>query len=105
MVALRIIQRLEFNKINFKKYMNNYDFIIVESFYPIKNTGRHGLVHIRPLPNQDPFLTNMFVECSKDLSNNFPVGTKFKIKAKIKLGKGETIHIYSYHGWSYEVLK
>jgi hypothetical protein len=85
--------------------MSNYDFIIVESFYPANNTGRHGLVHIRPIPNQEPFLTKMFVECSKDLSNNYPVGTKFRIKAKIISKEGQTKFIYSYYGWTYEVLK
>jgi hypothetical protein len=85
--------------------MSNYDFIIVESFYPSSNTGRHGLVHIRPIPNQDPFLSNMFVECSKDLSYNYPVGTKFRIKAKIISKEGQANFIYSYYGWSFEVIK
>lgn len=85
--------------------MNAYDYIIVESFCPSDNSGRHGLVHIRPLPNQEPYLTKMFVECSNDLKNDYPVGTKFRIKAKIISKEGGTSFIYSYYNWSYEVLK
>ncbi len=29
---------------------NEYSFIIVESFIPADTSGRHGPVHIRPLP-------------------------------------------------------
>ena len=85
--------------------MSNYDFIIVESFCPSSTSGRHGSVHIRPLPNQDPYLISMFVECSKDLMNDYPIGTKFRIKAKITSKEGGIPFIYSYYGWSYEVLK
>ena len=84
--------------------MKNYDIIIVESFIPTNTSGRHGNIHIRPLPGQEPFLQTMFVECSKDLINNFPVGTKFRIKAKITSKEGGTPFIYSYYGWSYEVV-
>jgi hypothetical protein len=47
----------------------------------------------------------MFVECSKDLMNDYPIGTKFRIKAKITSKEGGTPFVYSYYGWSYEVLK
>ena len=57
----------------------DYDYIIVESFTPTDTSGRHGLVHIRPIAGQEPFKTTMFVECSKELMNDYPVGIKFKI--------------------------
>jgi len=65
-----------------------YDFIIVESYYPSNTNGLHGPVHVRPVhvrpvPNQEPYETTMHVECSKDLSYDYPVGTQFRIKAKI----------------------
>lgn len=37
----------------------------------------------RQLPGQEPYLETMFVQCTKALSNDYPVGTKFKIRAKI----------------------
>jgi hypothetical protein len=85
--------------------MNAYDYIIVESFCPVINTGRRGPVHIRPMPNQEPYLTKMFVECCRDLVNDYPVGTKFRIKAKITSKEGGTPFVYSYYNWPYEVLK
>ena len=80
-----------------------YQFIVVESFLPQSTAGRHGSVHIRPIPGQS-FPQNLFVECSKDLMTKFPVGTRFKIKAKLT-GREGAPFIYSYHGWKYEVLK
>lgn len=82
-----------------------YDYIIVESFIS-KRRGKSG-VHIRPLPNQDPFLDSMHVECSKELSNTdyYPLGTKFRIKAKIKSkSSNKATHVYSNYNWDYEVL-
>lgn len=82
-----------------------YQYILVESFIPYNTTGRHGSVHIRPLPNQEPFETSMFVECSKALINDYPVGTKFRIKAKITRREGGTPFVYSSYSWSYEVVE
>tara|TARA_B100001063_G_C16387190_1_gene368370 strand:+ start:281 stop:541 length:261 start_codon:yes stop_codon:yes gene_type:complete len=84
---------------------NEYERIIVESFIPEDNPGRHGEVHIRPLPNQEPYLSSYFVQCSKDLSNNYDVGTKFRIKAKLTNRGGGKTFVSSHYTWPYEVLK
>lgn len=83
----------------------DYDFIIVESYYPVNTSGLHGPVHIRPMPNQEPFETTLHVECSKDLCYDYPVGTQFKIKAKITQREEGSKFIYSHYSWKYEVLK
>jgi len=83
----------------------NYLEIKVESFIPTKTSGLHGRIHIRPLPGQHPFLPEMRVECSKDLSNNYEVGTKFIIKGKITSRDGGSEFIYSSYRWPYIVLK
>ena len=83
----------------------DYDYIIVESYRPPITAGLHGEIHIRPLPNQEPYLTTMHVECSKDLSNAYPLGTKFRVKAKITQRGGGAKFIYSHYTWEYEVLK
>jgi hypothetical protein len=80
-----------------------YQKIVVESFIPSNLKGKHGLVHIRPLPGQEPFIPNMFVECAKTMSHDYPVGTKFRIKAKITENKG-TKFVYSHYKWPFEVL-
>ena len=83
----------------------DYSYIIVESFVPTITTGLHGPVHIRPLPGHDPYLPSMHVECSKVLSYDYPVGTQFRIQAKIVDKIGQRPFVYSHYSWPYEVLK
>jgi hypothetical protein len=80
-----------------------YSWIIVESYYPASTAGLHGPIHIRPIDGQG-YSTNLHVECSKSLSRNFPVGTRFRIKAKLTDKEGGGEFLYSYFGWHYEVL-
>jgi hypothetical protein len=80
-----------------------YSWVVVESFRPASTAGLHGDVHIRPVAGQE-FDTDMFVECSKTLSENYPVGTRFRIRAKITDKEGSRPFLYSYFGWQYEVL-
>ncbi|SNV37088.1 Uncharacterised protein [Chryseobacterium taklimakanense] len=84
--------------------MEEYDHILVESFITHER-GKHGLVHIRPLPNQEPYTTDMYVQCSKTMSNDFPVGTKFRIKAKIIYPENKKPFVSTHYTWKYEVLK
>jgi hypothetical protein len=84
----------------------DYDYIKVESFEPKDLGGRHGRLHIRALPGQDPYLPEIFVSCSKVLSEKYPEGTKFRIRAKIVPNPTDNVpYIFSYRDWPYEVLK
>ena len=82
-----------------------YVNVIVESYRPTVLTGLRGPIHIRPIEGQ-PFQTHLRVECSMDLVDpaKYPVGTRFRIQAKLtdRLGGGE--FLYSYFGWPYDVL-
>lgn len=80
-----------------------YREVVVESFRPLATSGLHGPIHIRPVKGQG-LLETLHVECSKDLSRNYPVGTKFKIKAKLTDRESGGEYLYSYHGWAYKVL-
>ena len=80
-----------------------YDIIEVESFI-ISESGKAGLVHIRPLPGQEPYLETMYVQCSKSLSNDFPVGTKFRIRAKILKPINRRVFVSSHYSWPFEVI-
>lgn len=80
-----------------------YSWVVVESFRPASTAGLHGDVHIRPVAGQG-LDSDMFVECSKALSKNYPVGTRFRIKAKITDKEGGRPFLYSYFGWRYDVL-
>lgn len=81
---------------------DGYDWIEVESFIPNKLSGSHGRVHIRPVAG-GPHSTDLRVECSKALSRNYPVGTRFRIRGKLTDMQG-TPFIYSSWQWKYEVL-
>lgn len=83
----------------------DYQYIIVESYIPKVNRGYHGEVHIRPVVGQDPYSEDMHVRCSKDLSLKYPVGTKFRIKAKLTSKEGGKPFVHSHYTWNYEVLK
>ena len=84
---------------------DEYDQIKVEGYKPHITSGLHGEVHIRPLPGQTPYEPDMHVECAKELSSEYPVGTKFIIKAKITSRQGGKPFVYSRYSWAYTVLK
>ncbi|MEX2484169.1 MAG: hypothetical protein WED10_06410 [Brumimicrobium sp.] len=85
-------------------YKNRYTEIIVESFIPDDLNARHGEIHIRPVKGQSPFNPNLFVACSKSLSSDYPIGTKFQIKAKLVQRKDGAFYIYSNYTWRHEVI-
>jgi hypothetical protein len=85
------------------KPFEKYVFVEVESYIPSQTSGLHGKVHIRPRAGQG-YPTTMHVECAKKLSNNFPVGTKFRIKAKLTDREGSGDYLYSYFGFDYDVI-
>ena len=80
-----------------------YEKIIVQSILT-NEKGKHGPIHIKPLPNRAPYLETMFVQCSKVLSNDYPVGTKFRIRAKIIHPVGKRSFVSSHYTWPFEVL-
>lgn len=80
-----------------------YQMVIVESFLPASTAGLHGAVHIRPVAGQG-LPTDLHVECAKSLSKNFPPGTRFRLRAKLTDREDGGKYLYSYHGWSVEVL-
>lgn len=85
--------------------MKDYDYIIVQSVLT-NEKGKHGPVHIRPLPGQDPYLDTMYVQCSKVMSNDFPIGTKFRIRAKIIYPKnGNRPFVSTHYTWPFDVLE
>jgi hypothetical protein len=81
-----------------------YRMLVVESFKPSATSGLHGEIHIRPVAGQS-IPTALHVECSKKLSMNYPVGTKFRIQAKLTDREGSGEYVYSHPRWPVEVLK
>jgi hypothetical protein len=84
---------------------SRYFDVVVESFRPKERSGLHGELHVRPVAGQR-FGSHLFVECSKVLSDpkKYPVGTKFKIRAKLTDREGGGEFLYSFYGWKPQVL-
>lgn len=82
---------------------NDYKYIIVESVQ-CQFDGQHGDVHVRPLPGQEPFTPYMFVECPSSMKQDYPIGTKFRIKAKLVKRDGKASFVYTHYTWPFEVL-
>lgn len=82
---------------------NPYEMVEVESYKPSGKSGIHGQVHIRPVEGQG-YPTTMHVECSKRLSKNYPVGTRFVIRATLTDREGGGQYLYSFYRWPVTVL-
>jgi hypothetical protein len=81
---------------------DGYQYVIVESFVGPDSQGR-SRPQVRPIKGQI-FDSGLRVECSMDLINKHPLGTKFRIRAKLTAMQGAPF-VYSYFGWPYEVVK
>jgi len=77
--------------------------VMVESYHEA-GSGLHGDVHIRPVAGQG-YSLQLRVRCSKSLSRNYPVGTKFWICAKLTDREGGSEFLSSHHSWDYEVVR
>lgn len=92
-----------FEAIDKSTLLSCYNEIIVESFIPEKSNSRAGDPRIRPIPGQI-FEPELYVSCSRELSYDYPVGTRFKIKAKLNQRKDGSYYVYSPYSWKYNVL-
>jgi hypothetical protein len=82
--------------------MSDYLYVIIETYLAIGESSKHS-IRARPLLGQN-IPTNMKVECSSKMRKSHPVGTKFKIKAKIKDNEELQPCLYTSYKWSYEVV-
>lgn len=84
------------------KRTGDYYDIVVESVMGLDSQGRQKCL-IRPIKGQI-FDHSLNVECSMKLITNYPLGTRFSIRAQLTDMKGAPF-LYSYFGWPYEVVK
>lgn len=80
-----------------------YVIVVVESYRPESTAGLHGDVHIRPVEGQ-AFPSHLHVECSKALARDYPVGTRFRLRAKLTDRESRGEFLYSSYKWPFEVL-
>lgn len=79
-----------------------YRHVLVETYMYAGGGSKHQR-RLRPLPGQG-LDTKMAVECSSKMRDSHPVGTIFKIEAKITDREGSPPFLYTHHTWPYEVL-
>lgn len=85
------------------KHDESYRLVVVETYSGHKH-GKKSHIHVRPVAGQD-LDTNMDVECRRDMRKEYPVGTRFRIKAKLTDRDGGKPFLWSHHSWAYEVLE
>jgi hypothetical protein len=79
-----------------------YRRVVVESFR-MSLPGHQGNVHVRPIA-EEGYPSDMLVECPRSMVRNFPVGTRFRIKAKLTDREGGGAYLYTSYHWRFEVL-
>jgi hypothetical protein len=79
-----------------------YQEIIVESISYFGG-GSSSSIRVRPLSCQG-FPDDVYVECSKEMRTSHPVGTKFKLRAKVTTREGGKPFLYSSFQWNYNVV-
>ena len=83
---------------------NPYEMVLVESYILTEQSGKHGKVHIRPIAGHK-YSPDLDVACSKKLSRDYPVGTRFVLQAKLTDLEGGGEYLYSSYRWKYEVVE
>lgn len=83
------------------KHGEPYFYVDVETHRPAQTSGKHGPIHVRPLPGQG--YDGVAVQCSRRLCRDYPVGTRFRLRATTT-DQGGTLYLTSWFGWKFEVL-
>lgn len=76
-----------------------YIEIIVETYHD----ERRKRTRVRPVEGQ-AYPQSMVVECPRSIREAHPVGTLFRIKAKLTDREGGNPFLYSHYNWPFEVL-
>jgi hypothetical protein len=79
-----------------------YYSIVVET-YRVSGSGLHGDIHVRPVAGEQ-FPQTLHVRSPKEMRRNYPVGTRFRIYAKLTDKEGSNPFLHTHHNWDYEVL-
>lgn len=81
---------------------SNYKKVVVETYYARK-PGKTSLIHARPVTGQH-YPPDWDVECSHDMRQSHPLGTKFLIYAKETNKLGGKPFLYTHFSWPYEIV-
>ena len=84
------------------KPWSQYKQVVVETYAGVK-PGKSSKIHVRPIKDQI-YPSTMDVECSRDMRERHPIGTRFRIYAKETSREGGKLFLYSRYDWPYEVV-
>ncbi len=82
---------------------HGYVPLLVESFRSHESGHRYS-VEVRPIAGQ-VFPTSLLVECPMPMRTDYPVGTVFRICAKMKDTPFLRRHLYTYRYWPFDVVQ
>jgi hypothetical protein len=80
-----------------------YYTIIVET-YRISGAGLRGDVHVRPVEGEQ-FPQSLHVRSPRSMRRDYPVGTRFRIYAKLTDKEGSRPFLHTHHNWPFEVVE
>jgi hypothetical protein len=80
-----------------------YYVVVVESYRTSRTSGLHGDIHVRPVAGEQ-FPQTLHVRSPKEMRRKYPVGTRFRIYAKLTDKEGGNPFLHTHHNWDYEVL-
>ena len=83
---------------------DDYFELLVETFILAHTSGHRGRIHVRPVAGHGVD-TNLLVECSRDLTDKFPVGTRFALRAKYARRLGGPLFIKAPYAFAYRVVE
>ena len=84
------------------KPWESYEQVVIETYKAVKS-GKSSNVHARPVEGQR-YPTTLDVECSRKMRSDHPVGTKFRVWAKLTDREGGGEYLYTSWRWPYEVV-
>ena len=79
-----------------------YYTIVVET-YRISGSGLHGSIHVRPAKGEQ-FPQTMHVRFPRAIPSAYPIGTRFRVYAKLTDKEGGNPFLHTNHARDYEVL-
>jgi len=83
--------------------MSEYKVIEVETFIPAGEQSSAKL-RVRPVKGQR-YPQNTRVQCSREMRQKYPVGTRFRLKVMEKHREGGKLFLFSPNDWGYEVIR
>jgi hypothetical protein len=82
----------------------SYQYVTVETYVADHTSGLHGKVHVRPVAGQG-FSTSLRVRSPKEMRRDYPIGTQFRIYAKLTDREGGEPFLHTHHNWPFEEVK